>query len=98
MAQFELPIYNDENEVVKKYETNIAKWGLLLEAHEANERLADMNEGEQIGMIHTFLMKLFPGLTLDELKNADVGDVFNTFKQFIMKAESIHGNGNSSKN
>lgn len=98
MAQFELPIYGEDNEIVKTHETNIAKWGLLLEAHEANERLAEMSEGEQIGVIHTFLMKLFPGLTLEELKNADVGDVFNTFAQFMKKAESIHGSGNRSKN
>lgn len=100
MAQFELPIYGEDNELVKTYETNIAKWGLLLEAHEAQENLENKSTGEQIEIIHKLLMKLFPGLTLAELKNADVGDVFNTFAQIVKKAENIHGSGggNNSKN
>ena len=98
MPQFELPIYGEDNELVKTYETDIAKWGLLLEAHQEQENLKDKSTGEQINIIHKLLMKLFPGLTIDELKNADVGDVFNTFAQIVKKAENIHGSGNNSKN
>lgn len=91
MAQFELPIYGEDNEVVKTYESNVAKFQLLVEAHQKNEEMQNSSTTEQLEIIYDMLMKIFPGLTKEELGNADIGDVFNTFAQFTRKAESIFG-------
>lgn len=96
MAQFELNIYNDENEIVKKYETDIVKWEVLLKALDFAESTADKTAREQFEGINGFVKMIFKGLTDEELNNASVEDVMNTFKQLINKARAI--GGGSSKN
>lgn len=95
MAQFELNIYNDENEIVKKYETDIVKWGVLLKALDFAESTEKKTARQQIEGANEFVKMIFKGLTDEELNNADVEDVLNTFKQLINKAKAIHGGGNS---
>lgn len=95
MAFFELNIYNDENEIVKKYETDIVKWEVLLKALDFAENNADKTAREQFEGINHFVKLIFKGLTDEELNNASVDDVMNTFKQLINKANAIRGGGNS---
>lgn len=95
MAQFELNIYNEENEIVKKYETDIVKWGVLLKALDFAKSTENKTARKQIEGANEFVKMIFNGLTDEELNNAAVEDVFNTFKQLINKAKAIHGGGNS---
>lgn len=94
MAQFELNIYGAENEILKKYETDIVKWEVLLKALDFAESNTDKTAREQFEGINDFVKMIFKGLTDEELNNASVDDVMNTFKQLINKARAIRG-GNS---
>lgn len=95
MAQFELPIYGADDEMVKKYETDKVRWGVFLQAIDLQETIAQKSAAEQIKQISNFLKKIFPSLTDEELENADVDDVMNTFTQLIRKANAIGGEKNA---
>ena len=96
MAQFELNIYGENDEILKKYATERVRWGVYLEAAKLNEEIASMDAVEQFAVINQFMGKIFPTLTDAELELADADDVMNTFKQLIRKANKIAGS--NSKN
>lgn len=91
MAQFELNIYGENDEILKKYATERVRWGVYLEAAKLNEEIAAMDAVEQFAVINQFMGKIFPALTDAELELADGDDVMNTFKQLIRKANKIAG-------
>ena len=93
MAQFELNIYNDDFEIVKKHETDIVKWKVLLQALEFYDKSREkgISLDSQFESINSFVKKIFPKLTDEELENANMDDVLNTFKQLINKANAIRG-------
>lgn len=92
MAQFELNIYNDDDEIVKTHATDRVRWGIFMQALELQESLNDKTAAEQFEAVNTFVKKIFPALTDAELECADADDVLNTFKQLITKANKIGGN------
>ena len=91
VAQFELNIYDENDEIVKKHETDRVRWGIFLQALELEESLKKATMREVISAVNIFVKKIFPALTDEELANADVDDVLNTFKQLINKAHKIGG-------
>lgn len=95
MAQFELNIYGNNDEIIKTFATDKIRWGIFMQALELEDGLTAMTAGEQFKTISNFIKKIFPDLTDADLENADMDDVFNTFKQLINKARSI---GGTSKN
>jgi len=95
MALFELNIYGKDNEITKKYETDIVRWGVFMQALELQDGLKDKSIIEQFKLVSAFIKKIFPDLTDDDLEKADYQDVFNTFKQLTVKANAI---GENSKN
>ena len=95
MAQFELKIYDENNEVVKHFETDVVRWGIFIQALELEESLKGASTGKMICSINEFIKKIFPAITDEDLDNADVDDVMNTFKQLLAKAGKI---GAKSKN
>lgn len=92
MAQFELNIYGENDEIVKTYATDKVRWGVFLQAVELQDGLSEMSAAEQFKLVSTFIKKIFPELTDAHLENADFEDVFNTFKQLTNKANAIGGN------
>lgn len=92
MAQFELNIYGNNDEIKKTYATDKVRWGVFLQAIELQDGLTDKPVKEQFKLIASFLKKLFPELTDDDLEEADGDDVINTFKQLLNKANAIGGN------
>ena len=94
MAMFSLNIYGNDDEIVKTYSTNKVRWGVFMQAIEMQEGLEEKTPAEQLSMVSMFMKKLFPEITDAELECADMGDVFNTFKQIVNKANQI-GAGNS---
>lgn len=92
MAQFELNIYGNNDEIIKTYATNHIRWGVFMQALELQEGLTDLSAGEQFMKISAFVKKIFPDLTDADLELADSDDIFNTFKQLTNKARSIGGN------
>ena len=95
MAQFELNIYGASDEVVKRFETERVRWGIFVQALELEESLKRASAQDMISAINEFVKKIFPDLTDEDLNNADVDDVMNTFKQLLAKAKKI---GISTKN
>ena len=95
MAQFELNIYDENDEVVKHFETERVRWGIFVQALELEESLKSANARDMICAVNDFVKKIFPSLTDADLECADVDDVMNTFKQLLAKAKKI---GVSTKN
>lgn len=96
MAQFELNVYGENDELVKTFETDKVRWGVFMQALELQESLESKTAAEQFAAINAFVKKIFPALTDKDLENADIDDVLNTFKQLINKAGKI--GGSKSKN
>ena len=95
MAQFELNIYGENDEVVKHFETERVRWGIFVQALQLEESLKGANARDMISAINEFVKKIFPNLTDADLECADVDDVMNTFQQLLSKAKKI---GVSTKN
>lgn len=96
MAKFELPIYGENNEVIKMHETNICPWAVYVQAADLQEQLKDKSAREQMDAVGTILKAVFVELTDAELMRADGMDVMNTFAQIVSGGQKI--NGGNSKN
>lgn len=94
MAKYELTIYGENDEVVKKYETDHVRWGVFLQAVKLQEDIKNKDEIEQFNAINKFIKSIFSGLTDEDLNLADYDDVMNTFKQILAVTKNIKG-GNS---
>lgn len=95
MAQFELNIYGENDEVVKRFETERVRWGIFVQALELEGTMKSAKAQDMISAVNNFVKKIFPSITDADLENADVDDVLNTFKQLLAKAGKI---GAGSKN
>lgn len=95
MAQFELNIYGNNDEIVKTYATDKVRWGVFMQALELQDGLSDKSAAEQFRLINAFVKKIFPDLTDADIECADSDDILNTFKQLIAKSNAI---GIKSKN
>lgn len=94
MAKFELPIYGENDEILKTYQTDHIKWDTMCKSATLADEMEEMTEAEAINVIGEFLLSVFIGLTEDELKKADCQDVVNTFNQIVRLGNRIKG-GNS---
>lgn len=92
MAQFELNIYGQDDEIINHFETNFVRWGIFLEALELEKKKGELSAVEMIEAVSGFMKKIFVGLTDEDLSNAVVDDILNTFNQVIRKANKIGGN------
>lgn len=91
MAKYELTIYGENDEIIKKHETNDVKWGVYLEAAKIYDEIESMTEAEQIEIVNSFVKRMFIGLTDDELNCAYGDDVMGVFNQLMKKAKAIGG-------
>ena len=89
MARYELTIYGENDEVIKKYETDRVRWGVFLNAIKLQEKIKDKSIAEQFVAINDFVKSIFVGLTDEELEKADGADVLNTFRQLLAEANGI---------
>lgn len=88
---FELNIYGNDDEIIKKYHTAHVRWGIFTDAIKLHEEIGSKNAEEQLAAVSGFMKKIFVGLTDEELQLADAFDVFNTFRMIVNKANSING-------
>ena len=91
MAQFELNIYGNDDEIIKTYATNKVRWGVFMQALELQDGLSKKTAAEQFKLINAFVKKIFPDLTDADLECADSDDIMNTFKQLVNKSNMIGG-------
>lgn len=96
MAQFELNIYGEDDEILKTYKTEHVRWGVFLEAVKMQEELKGKSEKESFVAISQFIKKIFIGITDEELEKADGLDVVNTFNQLLASLNKF--NVDKSKN
>lgn len=96
MAKYELPIYGEEDEIKTTYQTDIIRFGILEDALKISEETEGKGPKEQLQAIEPILQRVFKGLTSEDLKDADLFDVFNVFNQIIYLANGI--NPNNEKN
>lgn len=81
MARFELNIYGENDEIVKSFSTEHVRWGLLTMVLNVQDEIKDASAEEQLLAISSFIPKIFPGITADDIDNADAGDIINVFAQ-----------------
>ena len=91
MAKFELPIYGKDDEIVKEYKTDIVRYGILEDAIKIAEETKGGTATEQLEAVTPILQRVFKGLTADELKDADLFNVFNVFNQIVSLANGLNG-------
>lgn len=90
MAKYELPIYGENDEIVKTHATNICPWAVYIQAAEMNDKIKDKSAVDQMNEMGNVLKLVFKGLTDEELLCADAGDVINTFKQIAKGGQIIN--------
>lgn len=93
MAKFELPIYGENDELVKTYATDHIRWKLFIKAAEiqGSAKLNGDDTADKIKQIADLLKNVFSGITDEDLENADVVDILSTFKQIANIGNSIKG-------
>lgn len=93
MAKFELPIYGENDELVKTYATDHIRWKLFIKAAEiqGSAKLSGDDTADKIEQIADLLKNVFSGITDEDLENADVVDILSTFKQIANIGNSIKG-------
>ena len=91
MAKYELPIYGENDEVIKIHATNVCPWAVYIEAAEMEEQLKNKSAREQLQSVGDILKAVFPKLTDEELLRADGADVMNTFLQIVSGGQTIKG-------
>lgn len=94
MSKYELPIYGENDEVIKMHQTNICPWAVYIQAADMQEQLKNKSIREQMDAVGEILKAVFPALTDAELRRADGADVMNTFQQIVSGGQKIKG-GNS---
>lgn len=94
MAKLELNIYGKNDEITNVYKTDHVRWGLLIAALGLQEQIKDEDVATQIEAISEFAKEIFVGLTDEDLRNADSGDVMNVFTQVGRMARKINGSKN----
>lgn len=94
-VKLSLPIYGENDEILKTYETTHIRWRMFTEAARLNEELQSMSDAEQLEVVGDFIKSLFVGLTDEELGIADAEDIFNTFKMVVKMAGKLNTRKNA---
>lgn len=97
MAKFELPIYGENDEILKTYKTDHIRYGLLEDAIKMQEENKGTDTDSQLKIIKPFVKRIFKGITDEDLEDADVFDIINSFNQLVSLANGLSGNKNSTE-
>lgn len=98
MTEVSLNIYGENDEIVKTYETKHIRWRIFSEVIKLQEKLTKLSPEKQFAAIQPIILSIFPGLTSEELQDADSFDVFNVFKMITNRAAGINSSGQTEKN
>lgn len=97
MARYTLNLYGENDEIIKTFETNHIRYGVLMKALELNDKTDKLTNAELMKGANEIVKAVFTGLTDDDLMLADMEDVMNTYKRVANTANNVQG-GSSSKN
>ncbi len=87
MARFSLNIYGKNDEIIKTYETEHVRFGVLMQALEISEK--NLENAEKLKAAMAIVKVLFDGLTDDELAKADTGDVLALYIQVTRMSDLL---------
>lgn len=87
MARFSLNIYGKNDEIIKTYETEHVRFGVLMQALEISEK--NLENADKLKAAMAIVKALFNELTDDELSNADTGDVLALFVQVTRMSDLL---------
>ena len=87
MARFSLNIYGKNDEIIKTYETEHVRFGVLMQALEISEK--NLDDVEKLKAAMAIVKALFNGLTDKDLSDADTGDVLALFIQVTRMSDLL---------
>jgi hypothetical protein len=88
-SSINLKIYDTHNEVIAEFNEPRIRWGLVEDVVELTETLQGQSEKESYIAMGRFIQCVFPTLTNDLLRLADVQDIKNCFAQIVSIVQSI---------
>lgn len=90
----ELNIYNEENEVVKTYESYGLRWKAFKSVMARQKELEKINTDnpDAMDVFYEIIKLAFPSLTDEEFDELYIDDIFNTFKQILAVADNMAKN------
>lgn len=94
MAKFELNTYGENDEILKTFATDHVKWGVFVNALALNDKIEGAGAAEQFAAVNGLVKSIFSGMNDEDLMNADIEDVFNTFQQIVRLAKNLNGSKN----
>lgn len=98
MAKFELNIYGENDEIIKKFTTDHIRYGVLVEALEIDEITKNKTPIERFKAGVGMIKRIFDGITDEEIMCADMNDVLNTYKQITAQVNGINSSDDPEKN
>ena len=87
MARFSLNIYGKNDEIIKTYETEHVRFGVLMQALEISEK--NLDNANKLKAAMAIVKALFSGITDEELSNADTGDFLALFIQVTRMSDML---------
>lgn len=86
MAKFALNIYGENDKVVKTYETDIIRYGVIEDTVSLLNEIEGKSNVEQFKLVKPLIKAIFNGLTDEEIKNADYSEVMGVFNKLVDEA------------
>lgn len=90
-AKIELKIYADDDSVIATFATSRIRWGVVEDVVELQDKLQGKSERESVKAMGQFLKLIFPSLTDEQLRLADVNDIKLCFMQLVSVVKNIEG-------
>lgn len=87
-----LTIYDEQDEIIQSFSTSRLRWGIIEDVVDLSEKLEGKSEREAIQAMGQFIQLVFPKLTKELLRQADVSDIKLCFQQIIRVVKDIEGN------
>lgn len=90
----ELNVYNEDNEVVKKYESYGLRWKAFKNVMAKQKELEEINtdDPEAMSVFYEIIKLAFPNITAAEFDELYLDDIFNCFNQIINVANKMAKN------
>lgn len=86
-----LKIYEDDDTVIAEFETKRLRWGIVEDSVDLQEQLKGKSDKEQIIAMRKLVQMVFPTLTDELMRLADVNDIKLCFMQIINMVKKIEG-------
>lgn len=91
MARFELNVYGENDEVIKTLATDILRFGVMEDAVNMAETLDEEKPQKQVENVKEIMKQIFKGCTDEDLRDVDMKQMFDTFRQVVSSANPPNG-------